>query len=292
LFDDNARPEIMVLLCEYTRWMCLEGEMVKDDQDTFAERLQASVVKYLYDTDEYDAASAVLSCEIEFFSYYSDTGEEEWVITLRAPAAVHKQYVDGMAYDSKNRSQPIEGTLPEKIEKAFGYFNSSYLYSNRESVTIFCLPKLLDINDADWKTALQRLLTGDNKLNQGLSTEKSPYHQYWQGMHFGSASELEIAKALDRKGIMYFPACLARVGDPDYRSNKEPDFLVCHNGKWGIIEVDGKPFHPPERTAKEHERGRQFKHHGLKVVEHFDAEFCRDHADEVVSDFLKILEQS
>ena len=64
---------------------------------------------------------------------------------------------------------------------------------------------------------------------------------------------------------------------------------MCLNGKWGILEVDGAPFHPPSRTTEDHTRDRFFKHHGIKVVEHYDADQCRNFPKLVVDQFLRLL---
>jgi very-short-patch-repair endonuclease len=82
---------------------------------------------------------------------------------------------------------------------------------------------------------------------------------------------------------------MARLGTDDERKNREADFLVCANGKWGILEVDGEPFHPPSRTVDDHTRDRLFKDHGIRVVEHFDASECSERPAEVVASFLKLL---
>ena len=76
------------------------------------------------------------------------------------------------------------------------------------------------------------------------------------------------------------------------RLNREPDFFICHEGKWGILEVDGAPFHPPERTAIEHERDRLFQDHGILFVQHFDAKRCFEDADSVVKQFLGLLRRA
>jgi very-short-patch-repair endonuclease len=73
------------------------------------------------------------------------------------------------------------------------------------------------------------------------------------------------------------------------RKNKEPDFVVCENGRWGILEVDGEPFHPPTRTTEDHKRDRDFLAHGIRVVQHYDANECYQQPDRVVANFLNLL---
>jgi hypothetical protein len=59
-----------------------------------------------------------------------------------------------------------------------------------------------------------------------------------------------------------------------------------------VIGVNGEPFHPPTRTVEDHRRDRYFKEHGMPLVEHFDATECYNKPDDVVSRFLKLLENT
>jgi very-short-patch-repair endonuclease len=114
----------------------------------------------------------------------------------------------------------------------------------------------------------------------------------WNNLRFRSMSEVRLAIALDRAGVLFLPNCRGRLTTPMGRENREADFLVCREGKWGILEVDGEPFHPPSRTVQDHERDRLFKSHGIRVVEHFDASECFENAAKVVEKFLEILKRS
>jgi very-short-patch-repair endonuclease len=117
------------------------------------------------------------------------------------------------------------------------------------------------------------------------------------GFRFRSKTEIEIAKELDRAGVLFFPNCGARLNGyslpndlENVRRTYEPDFLVCAGGRWGILEVDGEPYHPAERAAYDHERDRLFKNHGIRVVERYDASRCWSNPHEVVREFLKLLD--
>lgn len=111
----------------------------------------------------------------------------------------------------------------------------------------------------------------------------------WHGLRFRSESELRIAQALERAGVLFLPNCKVRLGPVAGRTTREPDFLICSHGQWGVLEVDGEPYHPAERTATEHERDRLLKQHGIRVVEHFDAARCFATPDAVVCEFLALL---
>ncbi len=112
----------------------------------------------------------------------------------------------------------------------------------------------------------------------------------WNGLNFRSQSEHLIAEALERAKVMFLPNSRVRLGTVK-RGTMEPDFLICHKGKWGILEVDGEPFHPPTRTTQDHRRDRGFQNHGVKLVHHYDATECRTNPDKVVAEFLGLLEK-
>ncbi len=143
----------------------------------------------------------------------------------------------------------------------------------------------------DWQTELLEIARGTGVHNQAVADTTAKVIT-WNGLRFRSESERRIAAALDHAGVLYLANCKARLGLPDARLNREPDFLVCHNGKWGMLEVDGEPFHPPSRTVQDHERDRLFKQHGIRAVEHFDATACYETPQAVVKKFLDILQQS
>jgi hypothetical protein len=158
--------------------------------------------------------------------------------------------------------------------------------SNTRLADVFAQAGLIDIDlDPDWRTEMLEIARGHGVYNQ--AARDAP--KSWRNLRFRSESEVRIAQALDRAGVLFLPNCMARVGAESERKNREPDFVVCAEGKWGILEVDGEPFHPPSRTVQDHERDRLFKGHGIRVVEHFDASRCFEQPDDVVRDFLRLL---
>ncbi|HLO84744.1 MAG TPA: pentapeptide repeat-containing protein [Nostocaceae cyanobacterium] len=130
----------------------------------------------------------------------------------------------------------------------------------------------------------------DNTVNnQGVQFFSNQTIHNWEKLRFRSKTEIKIAEALDRAGVLFLPNSLARLTTSNGRANKEADFLICYNGKWGILEVDG-PHHTAERRVEEQERERIFKKNGIKVVERFDAARCYQNPDEVVQEFFKMIE--
>jgi hypothetical protein len=126
----------------------------------------------------------------------------------------------------------------------------------------------------------------------GNQARGGPRKVTWNRLGFRSETELHLAQALDDAGVMFFPNCLARLGAREARHNGEPDFLVCHEGKWGVLEAHGSDWHPAERKVDEEERARTFRRHGIRVVEHYDAARCYEAPREVVADFLGLLSRN
>lgn len=129
--------------------------------------------------------------------------------------------------------------------------------------------------------------------NQGVPFYPNKPIYTWQGMRFRSKAEVQIAKALDRVGVLFMPNCLARLTDPrktDSRRNMEADFFVFYEGKWGILEVDG-PSHKPESRVNEQERDRLFQHNGIAIIQRFINSRCERHPDDVVREFLQIIKK-
>ncbi|MGK7901888.1 MAG: pentapeptide repeat-containing protein [Hormoscilla sp.] len=115
---------------------------------------------------------------------------------------------------------------------------------------------------------------------------------YWkQQLSFHSHPELEIAKALDRAGVLYFPSSLARICTSEGPKNKEPDFLVCcptpQGFKWGIIEVDNLNY-TPEQQTEEQQWHLLFQQNGVPVYR-FDWNRCENEPEDVVREFLQLL---
>ncbi len=241
-----------------------------------SDTIQASAARFLIDGGEEDAASLLLSCSL----YIYESGDTWFVgdeihfavhIEITGPRASYETLIDSQNQITKSIRKAIEAVLPS--DKYLKHF------------TVHA--EIIDI-DQDWRTELLEIARGRGVHNQAIETTRS---RIWMNLRFRSQSEIRIAPALDRSGVFFLPNCMGRIGSVGNRMNREADFLVCHNGKFGILEVDGEPFHPPSRVAQDHERDRLFRKHGIGVVEHFDANRCYDSPDEVVKEFLKIYHQ-
>jgi hypothetical protein len=123
-------------------------------------------------------------------------------------------------------------------------------------------------------------------------TEQTIAHE---GLRFRSRAEVAVYDELKRRNVLFFPNPAAILGrqPPEGAEKREPDFLVCHRGRWGILEVSGKPWHSGAiSTAKDHDRSRLFQHYSLICVQHFDATRCRHSPADVVDEFLLLLSKS
>ncbi|MBI1257056.1 MAG: DUF559 domain-containing protein [Chloroflexi bacterium] len=111
----------------------------------------------------------------------------------------------------------------------------------------------------------------------------------WKGLIFRSESEIKIAKTLDHRGIFFIPPVRVRLNaGKKSRQSRELDFVICHEGKWGILEVDG-PFHVREADA---ERDQWLAAHGIQNVQRFPSLRCFQEPQGVVDEFLHHLEHA
>jgi len=115
-------------------------------------------------------------------------------------------------------------------------------------------------------------------------------------LHFRSRTEIKIYEALKRRNAFFFVNATAVLGGKFDGQNqvtlREPDFLICQNGKWGILEPGGDDAHPAQTAMRDHDRARLFDDYGVKCIQFYAADRCYSRPDEVVDDFLKRLAKS
>lgn len=242
----------------------------------FDEELQASAARFLIDGQEEDAANVLLACSLRVWdsgdtSYAGDEIHEAVHVTLTGPRAAYEILTKASHPITKAIRRALEAVLP-----SHNYIKHFTAHA-----------EIIDI-DPDWRAELLEIARGKGVYNQAVEATAA---RTWNNLRFRSESEVQIARALDRAGALFLPNCMARLGSLDSRRNREADFLVCYQGKWGILEVDGEPFHPPSRTVHDHKRDRVFRTHGILLVEHFDANECYKNPDAVVKLFLFLLGQ-
>jgi hypothetical protein len=232
-----------------------------------ADNLLASAVKYLIEGEEHEAATVLLMCTI----YVEENSDFINGINVRLSGPRTARELLG--WESSAMRAPVM--------EAFESVLPGYMYLKE----MFVSGQYLDNLDPDWRQELLEISSGRGVHNQGVEIPNRTTVS-WNNLRFRSESERRIAIALDANGALFLPNCLARLSKGDGRLTKEADFLVCNDGRWGVLEVDG-PFHP--RAAVDHDRDRLFQAHGIKVTERYDWERCYNDALGVVREFLALL---
>lgn len=126
--------------------------------------------------------------------------------------------------------------------------------------------------------------------NQAMFDFKDSIKISFQGLSFRSKTEVKIYEALLKRGLLIMPLPVMVMGVKE--KYKEPDFVVCYNGRIGILEIHGEQWHPPQTAATEHERRREFTKLGINVYEIFDSKRCWGNPDDVVDDFIQAFTQA
>ena len=257
-----------------------EPQYTQQSQD----RLFASVINFLIEGKDVEEAQMLLASDFAFIKEYYRHEYEGYDDIIRI--ACQRKTYNALHLLNDERSWPKHEYLL-KINWAFrSVLGPDIGYSYKITYSVGSV----DMNPG-WRERLHELARhgGAEANNQGLGAETSDYFTLWNGLKFRSQVETRIAKALEERAAMYFPLPRARLGLRNSRETREPDFLVCHKGKWGILEVDGP--HHTGRAADDHGRDRLFKQHGTKVIEHYNADECFQNANKVVNEFLNTLEK-
>lgn len=152
---------------------------------------------------------------------------------------------------------------------------------------------LLEVEEG-WKNIVRRMIINSNEPNQGIITDKAFSKRgqnslLYNEMKFASKSEIRIAQELESKKILFFPLPLAVRHETGnfYNDHREVDFLICHDGVWGILEIAGNTH--TGRYEKDKEKDAWFKKSGILCIEHYTAENCNNNPKKVVEEFMSIL---
>ena len=162
-----------------------------------------------------------------------------------------------------------------------------------DSLSFVYRMKLIDV-EQNWQNVIKNSIANIQNPHQADISEKAFLKKgrqlyVYNDMKFASQSEIRIAQELEARQVLFFPLPLAVRADTDkfYQDHREPDFLVCKDGVWGILEVS---YHP-DRYEKDSEKDSWFKKSGILCVQHYSAERCYNHSSDVVNEFLEILAQ-
>lgn len=238
-----------------------------------SEKLLANATNFLIQGQEFNEASMLLLCEINVSVWDDDNGQTKISITLTCNRAIYD-----IIQDSRN---PSTITIRQAFEAVLPY---EYYLANLHSIV-----QLSEDFGSDWRSKMLEMIEGKMPLNQCLPIQEKPRHS-WAYLLFRSPVEISIAQTLDKYRVLFLPNCMVRLGLPSARENKEADFLVCYEGKWGIPEINGDTYHV--NSAKDHNRGRLFKLHGIKVFEPYEASRCVKEPEKVVQEFLELVKKN
>lgn len=246
--------------------------------DEFDQKIHRTWVQLFIEHDYKDVAAIAVDTEMVL------EGESDWGrffvgrVVFGLPTS---------AYSLVRNSEYIQSVM----QRAALSVMRGHCEFSEESLEFMYTLKLLDIEEG-WENVVRNLIANAQTPNQGAVTEKAFLQRaksplVYNEMRFASQSEIRIAQELERRGVLFFPLPLAvrhKTGNfyDDYR---EPDFLICEDGVWGILEV---AYHP-DRYEKDSEKAIWFKESGILCVEHYTAERCYNNAAEVVEQFLSIL---
>jgi hypothetical protein len=128
---------------------------------------------------------------------------------------------------------------------------------------------------------------GDSGRNVAFSAVAETEIFEYDGLRFRSPAEIAIYKVLKQRAVLFLPNAAAVLGKTGRK--REPDFLVCSGGKWGVLEVMGKRYHTTENALADHNRADKFENFGLSYVKFCEGADCLRNPEEVVDDVLKRL---
>jgi hypothetical protein len=109
----------------------------------------------------------------------------------------------------------------------------------------------------------------------------------YDGLRFRSRTETRVYDGLKRRRLMFFPNATMVLGATRENDKKEPDFLICDEGRWGVLEVVSEKYHPSPR--QDEERAKMFREFGVSLVAFFDADRCYNEPEAVIDEFLSLL---
>src|SRR5271157_2707269 len=182
------------------------------------EKLLANTTNFLIQGQEFNEASILLLCEIKVTLWNQNYGLNELRIFLTSNRAVYDIIIDDKNPSTIAICKAFNAVLP-------------YDYSVE---SLYGIVQLTDDFDTDWRERMLEIIEGKMPLNQCLPIQEKPRHS-WAYLLFRSPVEITIAQTLDKYRVLFLPNCMARLGLPEARENREADFLVCYEGKWGIL---------------------------------------------------------
>ena len=245
------------------------------------DKIHRTWVELLLENNYRKLAAIALDSSIIIEPEYEDDSEVYVAkIAFEIPASMYAYIVN----DENNRS--ILELAMLNVTRGIVYYSEEYC-----SPSFIYRVKLIDIEEG-WQEIVKNLIANNKNHNQAIITEKLFFREnktpiLYNEMKFGSQTEVRIAQELEARKILFFSLPLAIKAETNimYQDHREPDFLICDQGKWGILEV---AFHQ-DRYEKDSEKSIWFENSGILCIKYYTAERCYKEPDKVVEEFLDIL---
>ena len=235
---------------------------------------------FFYDNDYEESPSFT-----EPYTIYIDEKEDSfWICTA---------ILNVDAYVLRNIDEKSKGMLKEALELSM---KPGELGQVPHIGKFHITAKRIEPNES-WRQEILSLLEAGQSFNHGtfIRPEKSVC---WEGMRFASMEERLVAQALEKVKrkrsfkLVYFPNCLARVLADNASVQIYPDFLICVNGKWAVLEVNGRQHNLPDQAERDNDRRNRLAKAGIPMFS-YSAESIRfnngEGAERVIYDFLEQL---
>lgn len=253
--------------------------------DEFELMIHHTWVQYLIASRHREAAAIAIDSEIKIILGHHI--EDVWVnkVVIGIPVSSF-----GYVSDDDELGYLLRDSLVKVMDGQ--YYDKWSILLDNSIFNDLTLRILLDEPKEDWKNITRKLISAPSDSNQGVVTEKvftrankSAY--LYNEMKFASQTEIRIAQELENRKVLFFPLPLAVKSETGefYKDHREPDFLVCLDGTWGILEVSRHS----NRYEQDSEKAVWFKNSGILCIEHYTAERCYSDTSKVVSEFLATL---
>jgi uncharacterized protein YjbI with pentapeptide repeats len=236
-------------------------------------KIQEIVFRQSWEGQSYKEIAA--STEYEY-DYIKDAGAKLW--KLLSTALQEKVKKDNLKSVLKRYLRKSQVNLQRNLTIEVNLSGANLSGANLSGARLFA-----NLNEADYvQTDLDKTINADSETE--LSDSEDEIN--WNGFCFHCDAQVKIAETLDRTSTLFIPNTQLRLTTPAGRQNHKAQFLVFHQGKLGILEVDG-----PEDAAQDEAVDILAINSGICLVKHYDATRCSEQPDLVVQEFLEILSQ-
>jgi hypothetical protein len=257
-------------------------------------KVQEIVFRHAWEGRSYGEMAKISGYEPD---YIKDAGAKLWKLLSKALGEKVKK--DTLQSVIKRYARRIKVNLQRNLAIEVNLTGANLSGANLSGARLIANLIETDLCQADSQGSItpapntesaEKLIPGEEAPNQTVQSNPDNRLHYWNGYHFRSDEHLKIAEALERTGILFIPNPKLRLTTPEGRENQEFDFMILHQSKWGILQIDSEESQ--QEPVKEEELHRLFKYHGIRIVQHCDASRCGEEPDRVVQEFLEMLSQA